>query len=90
MAGRKVLDRIAASYLAQNAHQPGIGALMKAGGGAIPIVAAGGEYVVPPEVVVAIRNGDLTRGHNALDSFVKQARKDNIQKLRRLPGPRAD
>jgi len=87
-AGRKVLDHMAGRYIQHVA--------MKAGGGAaggfpaIPIVAAGGEYVIPPEVVHAIGGGDLTKGHNILDDHIKEIRKRTIKTLRNLPGPKAD
>jgi hypothetical protein len=66
---------------------------MAADGGAlrqIPIIAAGGEFVVPPEAVMSIGDGDLARGHDALDHFVKMIRKRNIKTLRNLPGPKVD
>ena len=64
----------------------------RAAGGAVdvPIVAAGGEYVVPPEDVAMIGNGSVDLGHKVLDSFVKKIRKNTIKTLRELPGPRKD
>lgn len=67
--------------------------LGKAAGGAtggIPIVAAGGEYVIPPHDVLRIGNGDLDNGHKILDSFVKKMRQKTIKTLQRLPGPKKD
>ena len=62
--------------------------MFAAGGEAreVPIIAAGGEYVVSPEAVQAIGNGDLERGHNTLDELVKSVRKNNI-KTARLEAP---
>jgi hypothetical protein len=64
----------------------------KADGGAIgapvPIVAASGEMVVPPEKVAEIGGGDLQHGHNILDAMVKHVRKATIKKLKTLPGPK--
>lgn len=57
-------------------------------GGAVPIVAAGGEYVVPPEVVGQIGHGDVDRGHEILDAWVKKERAHTVKTLRKLPGPR--
>jgi hypothetical protein len=54
----------------------------------VPIVAAGGEYVIPPEVVTAIGDGDIDLGHTELDSFVKTMRKRLIDTLKKLPGPK--
>jgi len=56
----------------------------------IPIIAAGGEYVVPPEQVEAIGDGDINRGHDRLDRYVKMVRAHNIKTLKKLPGPKRD
>lgn len=52
----------------------------------VPIMAAGGEYIVNPEEIKA-RFGDLETGHKALDAFVKAYRAQTIKKLKGLPGP---
>ena len=64
----------------------------KAHGGAVgvPIVAAGGEWVVHPEHVESVGGGDLDTGHKVLDEFVKRVRKELIGTLRKLPGPVRD
>ena len=54
----------------------------KANGGAVPIAAAGGEYVCSPEEVAA------AGGHDVLDALVERVRAENIQHLASLPGPR--
>lgn len=56
----------------------------------VPIVAAGGEYVITPEEVVAIGKGDLDSGHKILDAFVKKTRAKTIDTLKKLPGPKKD
>ena len=56
----------------------------------VPIVAAGGEYVITPQEVEAIGQGDLDRGHKALDSFIKKMRAKTVQTLKNLPGPKRD
>jgi len=56
-------------------------------GGAVPIAAAGGEFVVPPETVAQIGAGDIKRGHAILRHFVAHVRKDTIKTLKKLPGP---
>lgn len=53
----------------------------------VPIYAAGGEFVIPPEIVAQIGGGDLKRGHAILDEWVIQNRKKHIKTLKRLPGP---
>jgi hypothetical protein len=54
----------------------------------VPIVAAGGEYVVHPAHVREIGGGDLDMGHKVLDVFVARVRKELIGTLKKLPGPR--
>lgn len=59
----------------------------RADGGVVPILAAGGEFVVPPETVASVGSGDIKRGHQILDAFVKHARMQHIKTLKKLPGP---
>lgn len=80
-----------------NAGQTGLNVLGQkvgfADGGAtdgVPIVAAGGEYVIPPEDVIHIGGGDLDHGHKVLDAFVKKMRQKTIKTLQSLPGPKKD
>jgi 8-oxo-dGTP pyrophosphatase MutT (NUDIX family) len=56
----------------------------------VPIVAAGGEWVVSPDQVRQIGNGDIDMGHRVLDAFVHRVRKELIGTLSKLPGPRKD
>ena len=63
------------------------------GGGvndAVPIVAAGGEYVLSPNDVRKAGDGDLEMGHRVLDSFVKKMREQTVKTLKNLPGPKKD
>ena len=65
----------------------------KAQGGAtkgVPIVAAGGEYVIAPEHVHHIGGGDMDAGHRHLDEFVKRYRAHTVKTLQKLPGPSKD
>lgn len=68
--------------------------LPKAEGGAtegfVPIVAAGGEYVIHPDQVTTIGKGSLEDGHKILDLFVKKMRDKTIRTLQKLPGPKKD
>jgi len=64
-----------------------------AGGGVgepVPIVAAGGEYVLSPDEVMWAGGGDLDAGHRALDKWITDTRKDLINTLKKLPGPKKD
>ncbi len=56
----------------------------------VPIVAAGGEYVLSPHDVLKAGDGDMDLGHKVLDEFVKRVRAGTIKTLQKLPGPRKD
>jgi hypothetical protein len=56
----------------------------------VPIVAAGGEYVLSPDQVRAAGKGDPDLGCRVLDEFVKRSRAKHIKTLRGLPGPAKD
>lgn len=56
----------------------------------VPIVAAGGEYVVSPQAVLNVGGGDLDTGHRVLDEFVKRSRANTVKTLEKLPGPQKD
>jgi len=65
----------------------------KAAGGStqtVPIIAAGGEYVISPEEVLKVGKGDLDTGHRVLDEFVKRMRAETVKTLKALPGPKKD
>lgn len=59
-------------------------------GKTVPVIVAGGEYIIPPEVVDAIGDGDMKKGHAILDDFVKSRRKQTVKHLKSLPGPAKD
>ena len=64
-----------------------------AGGGVgepVPIVAAGGEYVLSPDEVLWAGKGDLDAGHRALDKWITDTRKELIDTLKKLPPPKKD
>ena len=56
----------------------------------VPIIAAGGEYVIDPDDVAHYGGGDIDKGHDMLDDFVKHVRKHLVKTLSKLPGPRRD
>jgi hypothetical protein len=62
------------------------------GGGdqGVPIVAAGGEYVLSPAQVRSVGNGDSELGTKVMDEWVKRSRARNIKTLKGLPGPAKD
>ena len=63
----------------------------KADGGAtdhVPIIAAGGEFIIHPDVVKAVGHGDMKKGHKVLDKFVLNTRKQHIDTLKKLKPPK--
>lgn len=94
-AGMGILDNMFKSGpYGQHLPRPAARKLPRAGkpakyadGGAVPIMASGGEYVIEPEDIEA-NFGSLDEGHKVLDRFVQDIRKDYIKSLRSLPGPR--
>jgi len=56
----------------------------------VPINAAGGEFVIPPNVVSIIGHGDIRHGHTTLDKWVLSKRKEHIKTLRGLAPPAKD
>lgn len=56
----------------------------------VPIVAAGGEYVIHPSDIERLGRGSLDDGHQILDEFVKEMRAKTVRTLSKLPGPRRD
>jgi hypothetical protein len=56
----------------------------------VPVVIAGGEYVLDPAQVAIAGQGDVDVGHQILDAFVKQFRAKTIKTLSSLPGPKKD
>ena len=73
--------------------QLGLPAKRASGGGVpsgepVPVVVAGGEYVISPEDVTHLGEGDLDAGHRILDSFVLKMRKKTVDTLKKLPGPK--
>jgi hypothetical protein len=56
-------------------------------GSPVPVMTAGGEYVIAPEIVLRFGKGDLKRGHAALDKRIMEMRQKHIKTLRSLPPP---
>ena len=56
----------------------------------VPIVAAGGEYVIHPHRVRKIGGGDIDQGHKVLDEFVLKSRSNTVKTLKKLPAPKTD
>lgn len=88
LAGLKALEQMFGK------HGPYGAALAKGGAAkqrpAVPVIVAGGEFIVPPHIVEEIGGGDMEKGHAILDEFVKKHRKTLIKTLSKLPGPAKD
>ena len=56
--------------------------------GHVPIIAAGGEFLIHPDVVRDVGHGDISAGHKVLDKFVLNVRKKYAETLKKLPGPK--
>lgn len=59
----------------------------KLAAGGVPVVVAGGEVVLPPDVVAKAGGGDIKRGHKVLSAWVKRERAKTIKTLKSLPSP---
>lgn len=55
----------------------------------VPILGAGGEYVVAPSHL-ARKFGSVTRGHKIMDKWVVSERKAIAKEMMKLPGPVKD
>ena len=75
-AGLKLLERMFPSAPVKSAM-----------GGPVPIVAAGGEFIVGPDQVLRAGEGNMKRGHENLRKFVMVVRKKTIDTLTKLPNP---
>jgi hypothetical protein len=56
-------------------------------GETVPILAAGGEFVVHPHHVLRWGNGDIEKGHRALDKLVLAIRARTIKEMSKLKPP---
>lgn len=55
--------------------------------GTTPIMAAGGEFIIPGHICRLLGRGDAKKGHQLLDKWVVHERKKIIKTMQRLPGP---
>jgi hypothetical protein len=63
------------------------GGASRAPAGHVPILAAGGEFVVSPEHVARLGDGDVHEGHRRLDKWVVETRRSIIRKMSHLRPP---
>jgi hypothetical protein len=55
--------------------------------GTVPILAAGGEFIVAPHYVARFGNGDTSEGHKWFDKFVVEQRKKIVDTMKGLKPP---
>lgn len=56
--------------------------------GTTPIMAAGGELVVPPWRIQQLGGGDMKKGHAIIDKAIDHVRKHTIEFLKHAPKPK--
>lgn len=92
ISGGHILDTMFGGMKpAKTGHtMPGIRKGLASGGTThhVPVMVAGGEYIVHPDVVKHIGKGDHKAGHRILDTMVKNVREHTIKTLRKLPAPK--
>jgi len=81
MAGASILDDVFQI-------KRSTGGAVEGSGNIVPIIVAGGEYIVPPSIVMRAGSGDMKLGHKRLDDFVKHERGKTVTTLKNLPGPK--
>lgn len=64
------------------------GGTPKGDSGHVPIIAASGEFLIHPDQVRMLGNGNIKHGHRILDAFVLHVRKKTTKTLSKLPGPK--
>lgn len=58
-----------------------------AGGAPVPINASGGEFVIEPDEVAKIGDGNVDKGHKVLDHWVMTLKNEAATTIKKLPGP---
>ncbi len=93
LAGAKTLDNLFPHSALQHQSPPTaknvIGKFAKGGAShGVPIIVAGGEFIIHPHDVAKVGGGNIKHGHQILDEFVKHIRKKSIKETSKLPGPK--
>ena len=68
---------------------PHLGAKHASGGAAksVPVQLSDGEFSIAPEHVRKVGEGDMERGHRAIDAWIMHVRHHDIERRKRLPPP---
>lgn len=53
----------------------------------VPIIVAGGEHIIYPQTILS-KFGNMKKGHEILDKFVTTVRKQTIDEMKKLKGPK--
>ena len=81
LAGARILDQLLGQepnpHVSSQSHSKG----------RVPIIVAGGEYVVHPDTIKRLGKGNIKAGHRILDKMVANVRAHTIKKLKTLPKP---
>lgn len=56
--------------------------------GLVPVIVAGGERILAPHEVAKLSGGDVKKGQEMLDEWVVRTRKEIIDAMKKLPGPK--
>lgn len=89
--GHKVLSRMFPHSAPRSSAHPGKPASgLRKRGGEVPVMVSDGEFIVSPEDVKHRGGGDQEHGHRVLDHFIIHTRQQNINHLKKLPGPARD
>ena len=89
LAGFKKLKKMFPKSVIAFKEAKARGAVGRASGGRVPILAADGEFVITPADIVD-RWGDLDHGHKILDAWQLQQRAEHIKTLKGLAPPAQD
>ncbi len=61
---------------------------IKMADGGVPIQVSDGEFIVSSDDVAKLGDGNPTHGHDILNEFVLQTRKQHIDHLKKIPAPK--
>lgn len=54
----------------------------------VPVIVAGGEFIIPPHIIARLGDGDMRKGHRIMDEMVRRVRVHTAKKIAKLPAPK--
>ena len=82
----RIMHQSHTSRMPRMPHMPGMPKGLKDGG--VPVRLSDGEFSVHPKDVAAVAGqGDIERGHRALDAWIMHVRHRDIERRKKLPPP---